>query len=152
VAENNGTADLSRITENIWIGSGVGMEAPDKKILELHFDVDVDVEQYPREYIPGVKSIIVFPVAENEEISTEQLSLGSAILSEAVKLDLTAYVRSPAGRGRAPTLVAAYLITTGMNVEQSMSFVRDRRGSITFSKPQEEALIRFFEKRQTKTP
>jgi len=141
--ENNSSSDVSRITENIWIGSGDLIGAQDKRILELRFDIDVDVEEYPHEYIPEVKSIIIFPVGENKEITTDQLALGSAILNEAAKLDLTAYVRSPAGRGRAPTLVAAYLITTGMNADQAMNFVRDRRGSVTFSKPQEEALRRF---------
>jgi protein-tyrosine phosphatase len=146
--ENNDVSDISRITENLWIGSGDLVGAHDKRILELRFDIDVDVEEYPHEYVPGVKSVIIFPVGENEEITTEQLALGSAILNEAAKLDLTAYVRSPAGRGRAPTLVAAYLVTTGMNPDQAMSFVRDRRGSVTFSKPQEEALRQFATKKK----
>jgi len=53
------------------------------------------------------------------------------------------------GHGRAPTLVAAYLISKGNSVEEAISLIASKRSTIHINDKQKEALI-LFEKEENK--
>ena len=66
-----------------------------------------------------------------EDISLEKL----------VELGKKIYVHCKNGHGRAPTLVAAYLIKTkGMTTDEAVAFIKERRPSIHPEDSQKKAL------------
>ncbi|MBI1871975.1 dual specificity protein phosphatase family protein, partial [Candidatus Collierbacteria bacterium] len=53
------------------------------------------------------------------------------------------YVHCTHGHGRAPTLVAAYLIKKGKSTKDALDFIKSKRPSIHLDDPQVDALIEY---------
>ena len=53
------------------------------------------------------------------------------------------YIHCKNGHGRAPTLVAAYLTTQGMSVEEAIALIKSKRPEIHLEQSQLQAIKRF---------
>ena len=62
-----------------------------------------------------------------------------------VTQDRKVYVHCKNGHGRAPTLVASYLIRKGKNAEEAEAFIKSKRPSVHLDDIQREALQEFVE-------
>lgn len=80
------------------------------------------------------------PTLDHRSPTGKQLRLGVQTLEFFVKEGIKIYAHCEHGHGRAPTLVAAYLIKQGMGVDEAIEFVKSKRPSIHLNKIQIEAL------------
>ena len=77
---------------------------------------------------------------------TDQLEFGVSILEKFVSMQRRAYVHCKNGHGRAPTLVAAYLVKNGKSPEEAEALIKARRPSMHLEEVQREAIRNFSRK------
>lgn len=114
-----------------------------QELMRLGFDADIDLEEQRVEEPPETKIYLWLPTKDRTPPAMNQLWTGAAALQEMVKRNLKVYVHCRNGHGRAPTLVAAYLVTTGISPEEAVAFIKARRPSIHLQESQVVALKEF---------
>lgn len=139
----HGPVNYSQITENIWIGNNMCCMIHGKELLALGFDADIDLEDKRAEEPPHTKIYLWLPTVDHTPPAPNQLHTGVAALAEMVKRNLKIYVHCHNGHGRAPILVAAYLITTGLNVEEAINLIKSKRPAVHLQESQIKALHEF---------
>jgi protein-tyrosine phosphatase len=83
------------------------------------------------------------PTIDDTAISAEHLERGIAFIREVIQEGGKVYIHCGAGVGRAPTMAAAYLISAGHSLEESLALIRKVRPFITITPPQMEQLRQF---------
>jgi protein-tyrosine phosphatase len=115
-----------------------------KKLLDLGFDADVDLELERQEKPEDVKIYLWLPVKDQTAPTLDQLKAGVALIDQMVKDGKKIYVHCMNGHGRAPTLVAAYFISKNkMNVDQAVDIIRKKRPEIHLEEVQKERLMEY---------
>ncbi|MBN1876177.1 MAG: dual specificity protein phosphatase family protein [Anaerolineae bacterium] len=85
------------------------------------------------------------PTTDDRPPSLKELERGSAFIAEQIAAQRGVYIHCAAGVGRAPTMAAAYLVTTGMSSEKAWATIRRGRPFIRPTTPQIEVIERFSE-------
>jgi protein-tyrosine phosphatase len=111
--------------------------------LQLGFDADIDLEELRAEEPPHTKIYLWLPTKDHTPPIIQQLKIGVSALTSLVEQHMKVYVHCKNGHGRAPTLVAAYLISQGMGVDEAFAFIKKRRPVIHPEPGQVEALNEF---------
>ena len=93
------------------------------------------------------QSYLWLPTDDDHAPAQEQLQAGVDFIRRNIESGGKVYVHCAAGVGRAPTLAVAYLIDTGLDVEQAWALVRATRPFVTPTPPQLAALERFAAER-----
>ena len=83
------------------------------------------------------------PVEDDAAPTLEQLRSGSEFIAQEIERGGVVYVHCGSGIGRAPTMAAAYLITTGLTADEALARIRAKRPFIRPTRPQLEQLDRF---------
>lgn len=136
--------EYNQITEHLWLGTNVCcLEHFNEELLAQGIRAEVSLEGERPHATPGVDSFLWLPVEDTQAPTQEQLALGAAHLRELSECGVKTYVHCKWGHGRSPTLLAAYLITTGMQAEEAISHIRERRPGIHPTAPQLAALTTF---------
>ena len=141
--------DYHAIVDGIYIGTN--------QCCQVHFDellkqregitADISLEAIRLDQPFGVDFYLWLPTEDHTAPSPHQLRLGAAAITELVAMRKKVYVHCKNGHGRAPTLVAAYLITTkGMGSEEAEVFLKARRPSMHLWDSQREALRAFAQR------
>jgi protein-tyrosine phosphatase len=105
---------------------------------------DVSLEEERLDQPFGVEFYAWIPVPDHKPPTSRQIATGVALLQKLVSLGMKVYVHCKNGHGRAPTLVAAYLIAAhGMTAEKTKAFLKERRPSVHFQDSQIKALQTF---------
>lgn len=99
-----------------------------------------EIEHFP-EFVPDTKPP-----------SQDQLDRVTAWIDGFIKKGKKVYIHCHAGRGRAPTVACAYLITQGKSPQEAFDHVYKHRVStgVQVSKRQHDALLAFHVRRQNK--
>ena len=97
----------------------------------------------------GVDFYSWIPVEDHTPPTMDQLAFGVSALAKLVSLHQKIYVHCQNGHGRAPTLVAAYLIRKGESPGDAEEFIKSRRPAIHLEDSQREALIKFNRNKKT---
>jgi predicted protein tyrosine phosphatase len=82
-------------------------------------------------------------VVDDDTPTIEQLHRGSAFIQDESRKGGSAYIHCGSGIGRAPTMAAAYLISTGLTAEQAWNLIRQTRPFIRPTAVQVEQIERF---------
>lgn len=139
--------EFSQITSQIYIGNGYCCQNHfDENLKNLGITADLALEEESLETIEGLKYYLRLPVVDDEAPGITQFRLGVDFLDNLIKAGEKVYVHSDKGYGRAPTLVAAYFIQAGMEVDESVEKIKASRPEVHLVLPQIEAL-RSFAKR-----
>lgn len=85
------------------------------------------------------------PTRDNTPPRLEDLAQGVAFIQQELARGGKVYVHCGVGVGRAPTQVAAYLISTGMSVSEALSMLRAVRPFIHLTSSQKRQLVAFAE-------
>lgn len=85
------------------------------------------------------------PVDDYEAPTVDALREGVASIREAVERGARVYIHCNLGRGRAPTLAAAYLISHGVPRVEALERVHRARSSVNITPPQQARLTEFAE-------
>ena len=90
---------------------------------------------------------LYLPTVDDEPPTLEQLQEGAAFIAEEIAQGGGVYVHCGAGVGRAPTMAAAYLVSTGLTPDQAWERIRTVRPFIR-PKPVQIAQVERFGKRE----
>lgn len=139
--------EYSQITSQIYIGTNFCCSSHfDENLASLGITADLSLEEEVLDASFGVKYFLWLPVKDDEAPSVTQFRLGVDFIDNLVKAGEKVYVHSAKGHGRAPTLVAAYFIHAGLEVDASIEKIKASRPEVHLVLPQIEAL-RSFAKR-----
>ena len=139
------TLEYNKIADNIYIGTNqcCQMDFDDVLVKQgITYDISLEKERIDAPY--GVTSYVWIPVEDHQAPTQEQLEFGAYVLEKIVSLGKKAYVHCKNGHGRAPTLVAAYLVKNGKTVEEAIAFIKSKRPAIHIEDIQKEALEEFL--------
>lgn len=107
-------------------------------------------EEKPRRDWTNDAGLMVFhePFQDMEPPGQEQLDRVLSAMSKALDANMPVAVHCGAGLGRTGVVLAAYLVTRGMNANQAIARVRKLRPSSIETDEQEEAVLQFARRRK----
>lgn len=136
--------DYSQITENIYVGSNLCCVTHfDEELVAEGITSVISLERERSDAAAGAEMHLWLPTIDNTSPSQDQLSLGVKTIQEFVRQKRKVYVHCRLGHGRAPTLVAAYLISQGKTVEEATKLVQEKRPVVHFNDLQISGLNEF---------
>lgn len=140
--------EFNYITDGIYVGTNVCCQAHfDEKLASEGMTEDISLEEEQADTPFGVNSYLWLPVKDKSPPNSDQMEYGVASLETLIKLSKKVYVHCKNGHGRAPTLVAAYLIRVkGLTTDEAIAFIKERRLSIHPEDSQRRALDEFIQK------
>ena len=103
--------------------------------MRIEFD-DNDAGIAPTRYLH-------LPVVDDQAPTVEQLRTGADFVAEEIARGGTVYIHCGSGIGRAATMAAAYLISTGLSADEAWARIRAARPFIRPTPPQIEQIERF---------
>jgi len=111
------------ITEQVAIGGAA--ITPDNwcELVEKHrFTAVVNLRAECQDVFgpPLPAAYLWLPVQDHTDPTPEQMLLGAQFVNAAVRVEQRVFIHCRMGIGRSPTLAAAYLITTGLSVDEAL--------------------------------
>lgn len=138
------TLDYNYITDGIYIGTNQCCQTHfAEKLQKEGIEADISLEEERVDAPFGVEFYTWIPVENHTAPTREQLDFGVATIEKLVDMKKKMYIHCQNGHGRAPTMVAAYLIKKGKSVEEAIEFIKAKRPSIHLEEVQKEALVKF---------
>jgi protein tyrosine phosphatase (PTP) superfamily phosphohydrolase (DUF442 family) len=92
------------------------------------------------------------PVVDDQAPTVEQLRTGADFIAEEIARGGAVYVHCGSGIGRAATMAAAYLISTGLSADEAWASIRAARPFIRPTPPQIEQIERFAAQARHEAP
>lgn len=136
--------EYSLIIDGIYIGTNQCCQTHfDEKLKQEGIDADISLEEDRVDAPFGVNFYVWIPVQNQTAPTYDQLTFGVSTLEKLVAMKKKIYVHCQNGHGRAPTLVAAYLIKSGKTVEEATNLIKNKRSSIHLEEIQIQALHNF---------
>jgi protein-tyrosine phosphatase len=131
------TFEYNQVTPYIFLGTNLCCATHFKKsLLKKGIKADVSLEKKKLDQPFGVEYYLWLPTTDHLAPSLKQLYIGVRFLEEVIKQKTKCYVHCQRGHGRAPTLVAAYLVAQGRTVEEAFAFIKKKRKSVHPNKKQ----------------
>lgn len=120
---------LSRVTPNLYVGgqhSAKGWPAMEQVGITAVINLREAHHDDQRKGIGGAAHLHL-PTRDNTPPRLEDLELGVAFIRQELARGGKVYVHCGVGVGRAPSLVAAYLISIGYDVDAAIRYIRRAR-------------------------
>ena len=145
--------EYNEITDGIYIGTNQCCQTHfDEKLKKEGITADISLEKDRLDAPFGVDFYIWMPVQNHIAPKHDQLEFGVSILEKLVAMGKKVYVHCKNGHGRAPTLVAAYLIKKGKSPTEAEAFIKSQRPSMHLEDVQRQALVDFSKMDSTSSP
>lgn len=142
--------DYDYVIDGIYIGTNVCCQMRfDERLVREGIEADISLEGEQVDAPYGVQFYLWLPVTDNTAPTREQLDVGVNMLEKLAALGKKVYVHCKHGHGRAPTLVAAYLIKLGKTVEEAEQFLKTKRVAVHLQDVQKESLRTFQQSLKT---
>lgn len=137
--------EYNYITDGIFIGTNFCCQAHfDDRLVREGIEADLSLEAERVDTPFGVDYYLWLPVRDHTAPTQEQLQIGVTFLTTLVSLKKKIYVHCKNGHGRAPTLVAAYLIRQrNVGLNDVIEFVARKRTGVHLHNTQIAALREF---------
>lgn len=136
--------DYNYIADGIYIGTNQCCQTHfDEQLKKEGITADISLEEDRIDAPFGVDFYIWIPVKDHVAPAPDQLKFGVSALEKLVAMQKKIYVHCKNGHGRAPTLVAAYLIKKGKTAKEAIAFIKSKRASIHLEEAQKQALREF---------
>jgi len=136
--------DYNYITDGIYIGTNQCCALGLSEVLKKDgITVDISLEDTRLDHPFGVAMYVWLPTPDHTPPTIGQLTFGVQALKETVRQKRKVYVHCKNGHGRASTLVAAYFISLGKTVDESVEIIKNGRPAIHLQDIQKEALELF---------
>lgn len=143
--------EYNYIIDGIYIGTNQCCQGHfDKKLKQEGIEADISLEEEQVDTPFGVQFYVWIPVKNRTAPTSEQLNFGVATIEKLVGMKKKIYVHCQNGHGRAPTIVAAYLIKKGKSVDEAIEFIKTKRPSIHLEEAQKDFLKNFFKNKHLK--
>jgi protein-tyrosine phosphatase len=141
------TLRYSQVTPHVYLGpqyGQVGMETLRKAGVSATMSLRAEYDD--AEYGLSFPDYSYLPIVDNTAPTIEQLDQGVAFIKRVVGDGKSVYVHCGSGVGRAPTMIAAYLIADkGMTVDEAVNQIKAIRPFIRILPPQTERLNEYAE-------
>jgi protein-tyrosine phosphatase len=139
------TLEYNHITDGIYIGTNQCCQTHfDEKLKREGIEADISLEEDRVDAPFGVQFYVWIPIKNHTAPTNEQLSFGVATIEKLAGMKKKIYIHCQNGHGRAPTMVAAYLIKKGRGVDETIDFIKSKRATIHLEEIQKESLIDFL--------
>lgn len=139
--------EYNYITDGIYIGTNQCCQTHfDEKLKRKGITADISLEKNRLDAPFGVDMYVWIPVQNHTPPRHDQLEFVVSVLEKLVAMGKKIYVHCKNGHGRAPTLVAAYLIKRGKSPSEAAAFIKARRPSMHLEEVQRQALKDFSKK------
>lgn len=136
--------DYNYITDGIYIGTNQCCQTHfAEKLKKEGIEADISLEEERVDAPFGVQFYLWIPVKNQTPPTPDQLEFGVFALKKLVAMGKKIYVHCKNGHGRAPTLVAAYLISEGKSPVEAEAFIKAQRPSIHLEEVQRLAIQNF---------
>lgn len=136
--------DYNHIANGIYIGTNQCCQSHfDEQLKKEGIEADISLEEERIDASFGVKFYLWIPVKNHTAPTQDQLDIGVAMVEKMVSAGKKVYVHCENGHGRAPTLVAAYLIRQGRSFDEAVALIKQKRSAMHLEKAQQEALAVF---------
>ncbi|MBI3559471.1 dual specificity protein phosphatase family protein [Candidatus Gottesmanbacteria bacterium] len=133
--------EYNHIISGIYIGTNQCCQTHfDEQLKKEGITADISLEEERIDAPFGVEFFVWIPVKDYTAPTQDQLDFGVSVLEKLVSLKKKIYVHCQNGHGRAPTLVAAYLIKQGKNPDKAVEFIKSKRPTIHLEDVQISAL------------
>lgn len=140
--------EYNYIADGIFIGTNQCCQTHfDERLKKEGITADISLEEDRLDAPFGVDFYVWIPVKNHTPPMPDQLEFGVSVLEKLVAIGKKVYVHCKNGHGRAPTLVAAYLISKGKSPEEAEAFIESKRPTMHMEKAQREALRDFSRKK-----
>ncbi len=113
--------------------------------LGIDSSVNLRIEFDDAVYNLAMSNYCYLPVVDGQAPSLEQLYQGIAFIQQCIAAGRKVYIHCHSGVGRAPTMVAAYLISQGDTLEQAFRRIRQVRPFIEIKSAQLDQLRKLEE-------
>lgn len=135
---------FSQVTDQLFVGPQYDHKG--KAHLEAHgitAGVNMRVEFDDAEYGLSLTHYCHLPTIDDDAPTQDHLHRGVHFISQRIEAGDKVYIHCAGGIGRAPTMAAAYLISTGATVVQALDLIQKVRPFISPTHPQVQALHEF---------
>ena len=124
--------NYNKITPNIYLGTNMCCQTHfEKKLLAKGITLDVSLEGERIDKPYGIGYYLWLPTRDHTAPSMQKLHMGVHCISVAICEKEKVYVHCKNGHGRAPTMVAAYLIKhKNMSATEAVLYIKKRRPEI----------------------
>lgn len=136
--------DFNYIADGIYIGTNQCCQTHfDENLKKEGVSADISLEEDRLDAPFGVEFYVWIPVKNHAVPTKDQLEFGVSVLEKIVAMKKKVYVHCQNGHGRAPTLVAAYLIKQGKTVDEAVQLIKSKRPVIHLENVQIKTLKEF---------
>ncbi len=136
--------EYSEIIDGIFIGTNQCCQMHfSKDLLKKGITADVSLEIERLDAPHGVDYYLWLPVKNHLPPSQRQFDIGVEFLKDLVARKVNVFVHCERGHGRAPTLVAAYLVSKGMALKEAVALIKKKRPAIHPNKKQLAGVLEF---------
>jgi predicted protein tyrosine phosphatase len=136
--------EYNKIAEYIYLGTNQCCQMHFKKeLLKKGIKADISLEGEKLDMPYGVDYYLWLPTKDHTAPSQKQLKAGVNFIDDLIKNKIKIYIHCQRGHGRAPTLVAAYLVSKDSTVKHAIETIKKKRKTIHPNKKQLNALRRF---------
>ena len=141
--------EYSKITEYIYIGTNQCCNPHfEKSLIKKGIKADISLEEGRLDQPFGVSYYLWLPTKDHKAPTFKQLLIGANFIKHLVDNKVKVYIHCEHGHARAPTLVAAYFILEGKNVNEVLKLIKEKRPIIHPNKSQIKALKDFWKMAQ----
>ncbi len=141
--------ELSRVRPQLFVGgqhSRRGLEAMQAMGIEAVLNLREESDDAARK--ATLAHYLWLPTTDDDPPTLCDLQQGATFIAEQIAAGRGVYIHCASGVGRAPTMAAAYLISTGMSQMEAWDTIRQARPFIRPTPPQVEQIRRFAEAQQ----
>jgi protein-tyrosine phosphatase len=134
----------SAITPDIYVGPQYGKRG--LRHLTQHgigSGVNMRVEFDDAEHGLALVNYCHLPTVDDDAPTLEHLQQGATFIHERVLAGDRVYIHCAGGVGRAPTMAAAYFISRGMSLQDTLDLIKRGRPFVKMTKKQLDALMAF---------
>ncbi|MDP3964821.1 MAG: dual specificity protein phosphatase [bacterium] len=136
--------NYTQVTRYIYISTTLYSSDDMQKVLNLGIRADVDLELEKMDRPKSLTAYLWLPVKDFEAPSMEQFYLGVDFIDQLVRRKIKTLVHCNVGFGRAPTLVAAYLVAIkGKSLKKTITMISHKRPGVSPNRNQLEAIKKF---------
>lgn len=119
---------FSRVTDHLYVGPQYREKG--LKLLEkegIHAVVNLRIEKDDAALGLAPQKYCYLPTIDDEAPSMEHLHEGISFIAREIQAGGKVYIHCGAGVGRAPTMAAAYLISTGIPLDDALTMIKKVR-------------------------
>lgn len=137
--------EYSQITKYIYIGTNMCCGTHlDPELVKRKIKAVISLEKRKVDRPLGAEYYLWLPTKDKQALSLTKLRIGVALLKEITRQKTKCYIHCDHGNGRAPTLVAAFLVSEGMDTMDAFDSIKEKRPDIHPSRKQ-VAMVKKFE-------